>query len=94
MNLRRAAELIQELLPHNECTHNLHVVTQHLREMHIRLGGIPQLIEMWIERLIGEWKGVVKFRTSENPEKVMVNHGLMKAKIEDSLEMPREREIV
>lgn len=69
---------VQELPGATACTYNLHLLTCQLYLQCIERGTTHELFELWVERLIGEFKQRVKYRTRSEPEKTMVGDDLVK----------------
>lgn len=70
---------MQELPGASACTFNLHLLTCQLYLQCIERGITHELFELWVERLIGEYKQRVKYRTRSEPEKTMVGDDLPSA---------------
>jgi hypothetical protein len=60
------------------CTFNLHLLCCQLAQQVKRRGLTWQYGELWVERLIGEFKRRTKYRTHGQPEVTMVNDYLMR----------------
>ena len=70
--------LAQELPGASACTFNLHLLTCQLYLQCVERGITHELFELWVERLIGEFKQRVKYRTRSEPEKTMVGDDLVR----------------
>lgn len=68
----------QELPGASTCTYNLHLLTCQLYLQCVERGITHELFELWVERLIGEFKQRVKYRTRAEPEKTMVGDDMVK----------------
>jgi len=60
------------------CTFNLHLLACQLLLQVLQRGITYELLELWVERLIGEYKQRVKYRTRSEPEKTMVGDDMQK----------------
>ena len=69
---------MQELPSAQACTFNLHLLTCQLYLQCLERGITHELLELWVERLIGEYKQRVKYRTRSEPEKTMVGDDMVK----------------
>lgn len=60
------------------CTFKLHQFVVHLVDQAKGQGATAHTMEMWVERMVGLMKTMVKFRSSECPELLFVNDWLLR----------------
>jgi hypothetical protein len=68
----------QKLADKSTCTYNLHLLACQLLLQALQRGITYELFELWVERLIGEYKQRVKYRTRSEPEKTMMGDDMQK----------------
>jgi hypothetical protein len=66
------------LADNSVCTFNLHLLACRLLLQVLQRGITYEQLELWVERLIGEYKQRVKYRTRSEPEKTMVGDDMQK----------------
>jgi hypothetical protein len=64
------------------CTYNLHLLACQLLIQTLTRGATYELYELWVERLIGEFKQRVKYRTRAEPEKTMMADDMLKRSLQ------------
>jgi hypothetical protein len=74
---------VQELPGASACTFNLHLLTCQLYLQCLERGITHELFELWVERLVGDYKQRVKYRTRTEPEKTMVGEDMTKRALQD-----------
>lgn len=69
---------LQMLADNSTCTFNLHLLACQLLLQVLQRGITHEQFELWVERLIGEYKQRVKYRTRSEPEKTMMGDDMQK----------------
>lgn len=67
LELLKYATLVEEAFGHAKkalVTHQLHVVVVHFAEQALLWGPLAFALEMWVERLMQEFKRITKYRTT------------------------------
>ena len=75
--LRRYSELAERHIGPSICTYNLHMANCRLLRQQASRGHTVYYGEWWMEQLVQSMKSTVKYRTSKNPEPVIVNAVLL-----------------
>lgn len=76
-HLMRYTELVQlHFGMHELCTFQLHTLMAHAPEQAALCGPMAYVAEFWVERFMGTFKSIVKYRSTRKPELVAVNHWL------------------
>lgn len=70
--------LLQNSPGASACTFNLHLLACQLMLQCLERGITHELFELWVERLIGDFKKRVKYRTRAEPEKTMVGDDMQR----------------
>lgn len=69
---------LQMLADNSTCTFNLHLLACQLLLQVLQRGITHEQFELWVERLIGEYKQRVKYRTRSEPGKTMMGDDMQK----------------
>ncbi|KAF6249641.1 hypothetical protein COO60DRAFT_1686595 [Scenedesmus sp. NREL 46B-D3] len=72
-------KLVEQHVAEGEaCTFNLHLLACQLLQQALERGATYEQFELWVERLIGDFKQRVKLRTRAEPEKTMMADDMLK----------------